>query len=149
MLISNLVATLNSSMISAKHIVLVLLLCGGLCCAQDEDYKSILLQMDSLRNSDLNYGHQKLDTERTFFLKIDSLMTVVYNDLSKSCKLKSIENEQRDWLLFFESESAKIWEPILHPKDAASALGRDFRMIAYSRQSDLVYDRVLKLIDHF
>jgi hypothetical protein len=122
---------------------------GTICSAQKADYVSILKKMDSLNQVKLDTGIDMMSTERSYFLNLHKFMNKVYDDLLENKTSTDLSREQMEWVKSFEKESSEIWKPITDTIDKTMELGRDDRLIAYGEQADLVYNRIIELIEKF
>jgi hypothetical protein len=121
------------------------------CSAQRADYKSMLKQIDSSNQAQLDNGKDMLETERAYLIKLHRFMDVIYDDLIENEKnnVGNLQSEQAIWRKEYEIKAAKIWESMIESENRESFIGNDLKMMAYGEQADLVHKRILELIDKF
>jgi len=121
------------------------------CSAQKVDYSSMLQQMDSSNQVQLDTGKWMLETERGYFMELHRFMNVIYEDLMESGKVNepNLQKDQANWLKDYKIKAATIWGSMIESQNGDSVLGNDFKLMAYGEQADLVHKRILELIDKF
>ncbi|KQC32716.1 hypothetical protein AAU57_04820 [Nonlabens sp. YIK11] len=121
-----------------------------ICFAQKADYSSLLKEMDSLNQIELNTGVDMLSTERNHFINLHEFMNEIYTDLIVQDDAQTLVADQLEWNKWYDFETNRIWNPINNSQfNEDTEPGRDRRMIAYSEQADLLRKRILELIEKF
>jgi len=121
------------------------------CTAQQTDYTIVLEQLEQENQEKLDIGKQMMQTERDHLIRLDSLMNIVYQDLLryKNTNKKAMKIEQEKWVVRNNVDNKETWQPITQSIKNGWVIGDDMKMIAYSKQADLKYNRILELIGKF
>ncbi len=97
----------------------------------------------------LDSGVNMLGCSREYYLKMDTMLNVVYFNLYKkmSPQVQSyLKKEQRDWLNkrddYFKQQNKKV-----RKKEKQKEAGRDLYMLVYQEDAEFIKIRILELIN--
>jgi len=114
------------------------------------DYKIIVDSLTKVNQKKLDAGVNMLQTEKSYYAQMDSMLNVVYQDLIKSYNKTDAEHlkkEQRQWLMERDTFFSNIQKKYQKESGSLDFLPKDYQLIIYGEKTLFVEEKVHTLIN--
>lgn len=130
-----------------KRLIVVLVVLCSTTSLFAQDFKKELEKLSISNQKRLDTGRFMLDTERSYYIQMDSMLNVVYNHIRKSMnenEKSALKKIQLQWL---KDRDVRFKE--INQNDYGMGGGQDEAMVKYQKKSVYVIERVNYLIDNY